>query len=121
MGSKMLHLSSVSTRISHFNIHITYNLLSDVSCLKHNVYAPVWEYARDKMPGYGAHIAYITGTAALTCGRKGERSAGPARMRHGASEQADGCVRSNTGCLQLMRLHHGVAYRIMAMAWKSTI
>ena len=76
----------------------------------------VWEYVREKMPGYGA--------AALTCGQKGERSAGPARMRYGASEQVDGCVRSNTGCLQLMqlmRLHHGVAYRIMAMAWKSTI
>ena len=116
MGSKMLHLSSV---ISHSNIYITCDLL--VSCLKPNVYAPVWEYVREIMSAYGAHIAYITGTAALTCGRKGERSAGPARMRYGASEQVDGRVRSNTGCLQLMRLHHGVAYRIMAMAWKSTI
>ena len=77
------------------------------------VYAPVWEYVREKMPGYGA--------AALTCGQKGERSAGPAHMRYGASEQVDGRVRSNTGRLQLMRLHHGVAYRIMAMAWKSII
>ena len=55
--------------------------------------------------------ACITGTAALTCGQKGERS---------AMTQAR-CVRSNTGCLELMRLHHGVRSQIMAMAWKSII
>jgi hypothetical protein len=58
MGSKMLLMSSVSTRISHFNIYIPYNPLSDDACLKSNVYAhaPVWEYVREKRPGYGAHI-----------------------------------------------------------------